>query len=116
MWAHPVTVIVRGVESEEGVSGDYANPGVPQILKACISTDRVVNVPCSFLDEEGELQLAYNRQMNSRIVKACLTAGCSVVGPVLAFSASSFGVKALESGGGAQAQTDSSSSVSSTRR
>ena len=72
--------------------------------------------PVLYPDTEGRLQPVYDRQMNNRIVKACLTAGCSVVGPVLAFSASSFGVKALESGGGAQAQTDSSSSVSSSRR
>ncbi len=38
--------------------------------------------------------------MNNRVVKACLAAGCSVAGPVLAFSASSFGVKALDSSDG----------------
>lgn len=101
-----------------GRSEDVANPGVPNILKPVILGINSSMYPVLYPDTEGKVQLVYDRHMNSRIVKACLTAGCSVVGPVLAFSASSFGVKALESGGGAQAQTDSSSStsISSSRR
>eukprot|EP00903_Cladosiphon_okamuranus_P022084 g20307.t3 len=44
-------------------------------------------------------------EMNNRVVKACLAAGCSVVGPVLAFSASGFGVKALDSAEGVSSST-----------
>lgn len=43
--------------------------------------------------------------MNSRVVKACIAAGCSVAGPVLAFSASGFGVKALDSSDGVSSST-----------
>lgn len=43
--------------------------------------------------------------MNNRVIKACLAAGCSVAGPVLAFSASGFGVKALDSGEGVSSST-----------
>lgn len=44
-------------------------------------------------------------EMNNRIVKACIAAGCSVAGPVLAFSASGFGVKALDSSDGVSSST-----------
>lgn len=43
--------------------------------------------------------------MNNRVVKACIAAGCSVAGPVLAFSASGFGVKALDSSDGVSSST-----------
>lgn len=39
-------------------------------------------------------------EMNNRVIKACFAAGCSVAVPVLAFSASGFGVKALGSSDG----------------
>lgn len=43
--------------------------------------------------------------MNNRVVKACLAAGCTVAGPVLAFSAAGFGVKALDSSEGVSSST-----------
>lgn len=95
----------------------FSYSGVPNILKLCDVGIKQSKYPVVHPVEDRVPQSAYDRQMNSRFVKACLTAGCSVVGPVLAFSASGFGVKALESGGGTQSPADSSSSsVSTTRR
>lgn len=50
---------------------------------------------------------------NSRVVKACFAAACSVAGPVLAFSTSTVGVKTSESQANASVSSSALASVSS---